>query len=51
MLAHSFDRCYVATFILPSIKDFKFSKLHYMIVHVHIYKRKMDALLKIRNTC
>ena len=29
-LAHSFDRFYVVTiFILPSIKDFKFSKLNY----------------------
>ena len=30
MLAHSFDRFYVVTkFILPSIKDLKFSKLKY----------------------
>ena len=30
MLAHSFDRFYVVTkFILPSIKDLKFSKLNY----------------------
>ena len=30
MLVHSFDRFYVATkFILPSIKDLKFSKLNY----------------------
>ena len=30
MLAHSFDRFYVLTkFILPSIKDLKFSKLNY----------------------
>ena len=30
MLAHSFDRNYVATkFVLPSIKDLKFSNLNY----------------------
>ena len=30
MLAHYFDRFYVVTkFILPSIKDLKFSKLNY----------------------
>ena len=30
MLAHSFDRFYVVTkFILPFIKDLKFSKLNY----------------------
>ena len=30
MLAHSFDRFYMVTkFILPSIKDLKFSKLNY----------------------
>ena len=30
MLAHSFDRFYVVTkFILPSLKDLKFSKLNY----------------------
>ena len=30
MLAHSFDRLYVVTiFILPSIKDLKFSTLNY----------------------
>ena len=30
MLAHSFDRFYIVTkFILPSIGDLKFSKLHY----------------------
>ena len=30
MLAHSFDRFYVVTkFVLPSIKDLKFSKLNY----------------------
>ena len=30
MLAHSFDRFYVVTkFIIPSIKDLKFSKLNY----------------------
>ena len=30
ILAHSFDRFYVVTkFILPSIKDLKFSKLNY----------------------
>ena len=30
MLAHSFDRFYAVTkFILPSIKDLKFSKLEY----------------------
>ena len=29
MLAHSFDKCYVVTkFVLPSIKDLKFSKLN-----------------------
>ena len=30
MLAHSFDRfCVVTKFILPSVKDLKFSKLNY----------------------
>ena len=30
MLAHSFDRCYVVTkFMLPTIRDIKFSKLNF----------------------
>ena len=51
MLAHSFDRFYVITkLILPSIKDLKFSKLNYDNTCTYLQEKKMDVLLKTRNT-
>ena len=41
MLAHSFDRFYVVTkFILPSIKDLKFSKLNYDSTCTYLQEKK-----------
>ena len=40
MLAHSFDRFYVATkFIIPSFKDSKFSNLNYDSTCVYLQKK------------
>ena len=40
MLVHSFDRFYIVTkFILPSIKDIKFSKLKYDITCTYMNKK------------
>ena len=48
MLAYSFDRFYVVTkFILPSIKDLKFSKLNYDSTCAYINeKNEWDAKAK-----
>ena len=49
MLAHSFDRFYVVTkFILPSMKDFNFSKLNCDNTCVYI-DVKIVAMQKLRN--
>ena len=49
MLAHSFDRFYVVTkFILPSIKDLKFSKFKYDNTCAYL-DEKIDAISKLRN--
>ena len=40
MLAHYFDRFYVGTkFILPSIKDLKFSKLNYDSTYAYLQEK------------
>ena len=50
MSVHSFDRFYVVTkFILPSIKDLKFSKLIYDNTCAYL-NVKNGVMLKVRNT-
>ena len=51
MLTHSFNRFYVVTkFILPTMKDLKFSTLN-SITNVNIYKKKKrNITLMLRNT-
>ena len=42
MLAHSFDRFYVVTkFILPSIKELKFSKLNYDSICTYLNEKNI----------
>ena len=50
MLMHLFDRFYVVTkFILPSIKDLKFSKLNYDNTYAHLDNRNAQKT-ETRNT-
>ena len=44
ILAHSFDRFYIVTkFILPSIKDLKFSKLNYDGTHAYLNEKNIGT--------